>query len=96
MIRSTVAHVDLSALQSNFRAIQQYLAADIDRERPASGRKPPGIIAVVKANAYGHGAARVALALEEAGATMVACADIERGSSCAVPASACPSWSSAR
>src|SRR5712691_3865070 len=79
MIRSTVAHVDLSALQSNFRAIQQYLAADIDRERPASGRKPPGIIAVVNANAYGHGAARVALALEEAGATMVACADIEEG-----------------
>jgi len=79
MIRSTVAHVDLRALQSNFRAIQQYLAADIDRAGPAGGRKPPGIIAVVKANAYGHGAARVALALEEAGATMVACADIEEG-----------------
>jgi len=79
MIRSTVAHVDLRALQANFRAIQQYLAADIDRAGPAGGRKPPGIIAVVKANAYGHGAARVALALEEAGATMVACADIEEG-----------------
>ena len=79
MIRSTVAHVDLRALQSNFRAIQQYLAADIDRERHAGGQKTPGIIAVVKANAYGHGAARVALALEEAGATMVACADIEEG-----------------
>jgi alanine racemase len=34
---------------------------------------------VVKANAYGHGSARVALALEEAGATMLACADIEEG-----------------
>ena len=34
---------------------------------------------MVKANAYGHGAARVALALEEAGATMLACADIEEG-----------------
>lgn len=40
---------------------------------------PPGIIAVVKANAYGHGAAPVALALERAGATMLACADIEEG-----------------
>jgi alanine racemase len=34
---------------------------------------------VVKANAYGHGAAQVALALEEAGAAMLACADIEEG-----------------
>jgi alanine racemase len=37
------------------------------------------VIAVVKANAYGHGAARVSLALEAAGATMLACADIEEG-----------------
>jgi alanine racemase len=34
---------------------------------------------VVKANAYGHGAAPVARACEEAGATMLACADIEEG-----------------
>ena len=33
----------------------------------------------MKANAYGHGAPRVGLALEEAGATMLACADIEEG-----------------
>jgi alanine racemase len=39
--------------------------------------RPPGIIAVVKANAYGHGAGPVAVALERAGATMLACADIE-------------------
>ena len=39
----------------------------------------PQIIAVVKANAYGHGSERVALALEQAGATMLACADIEEG-----------------
>ncbi len=37
------------------------------------------MIAVVKANAYGHGAERVALALEQAGAAMLACADIEEG-----------------
>jgi alanine racemase len=39
----------------------------------------PGIIAVVKANAYGHGAAAVGPALEAAGASMLACADIEEG-----------------
>jgi alanine racemase len=72
MIRSTVARVDLDALKNNFDAIQSYLASD-----PA--RTPPGIIAVVKANAYGHGSERVALALEQAGATMLACADIEEG-----------------
>jgi len=67
MIRSTVAHVDLNALQNNFRAIREFLGAKA------------GVIAVVKANAYGHGAERVALALEQAGATMLACADIEEG-----------------
>jgi alanine racemase len=66
MIRSTVAHVDLAALQANFRAIQSFVGG-------------PRIIAVVKANAYGHGSTRVALALEQAGATMLACADIEEG-----------------
>jgi alanine racemase len=72
MIRSTVARVDLDALRSNFVAIQTYLASE-------RGRTPPGVIAVVKANAYGHGSERVALALEGAGATMLACADIEEG-----------------
>lgn len=71
MIRSTVAHVDLAALQANFRAIQGFVSNDAT----ASAR----IIAVVKANAYGHGSERVALALEQAGATMLACADIEEG-----------------
>ena len=72
MIRNTIARVDLNALRQNFAAIQQYLASE-------TGRTPPAIIAVVKANAYGHGAERVAVALEQAGATMLACADIEEG-----------------
>jgi len=72
MIRSTVACVDLAALKSNFAAIRSYLSSE-------PGRTAPAIIGVVKANAYGHGAPRVALALEEAGATMLACADIEEG-----------------
>jgi alanine racemase len=74
MVRSTVARVDLAALQSNFRAIQTFLARN-----PDPGARTPSIIAVVKANAYGHGAAPVGLALEQAGATMLACADIEEG-----------------
>ena len=70
MVRPTVARVDLRALQSNFRAIVDQLA----RENVSTG-----VIAVVKANAYGHGAAEVARALEEAGADLLACADIEEG-----------------
>ncbi|MEI6668996.1 MAG: alanine racemase [Acidobacteriota bacterium] len=71
MIRSTVARIDLDALVANFRSIRAYLAGD------RVGTNTPGVIAVVKANAYGHGAAAVALAVERAGAEMVACADIE-------------------
>jgi alanine racemase len=74
MVRSTVAHVDLQALQANFRAIEAFLAA-----RTPPPRRPPDVVAVVKANAYGHGARHVALALEQAGATVLACADIEEG-----------------
>ncbi len=79
MIRSTVAHVDLAALQANFRAIQQFLRSNPEPGSRIPEPSPPGIIAVVKANAYGHGSPRVALALEQAGATMLACADIEEG-----------------
>jgi alanine racemase len=73
VIRSTVAHVDLAAIEANYRAIADFVAAHPrDAVHP-----PPGIIAVLKANAYGHGAVPVARALERAGASMLACADIE-------------------
>ena len=71
MIRPTVARVSLNALRANLRAVRNFIGA----ESP----KPPGIIAVVKANAYGHGAPEVGRALEQAGAAMLACADIEEG-----------------
>ena len=71
MTRPTVAHVDLGAIGANLRAIQAFVAA---REAGV-----PQVIAVVKANAYGHGAPAVGRALEEAGAAMLACADIEEG-----------------
>jgi alanine racemase len=71
-VRPTVARVDLGVLKSNFRAIQEHLK----RQRPTG---TPGVIAVVKANAYGHGAGQVGRALEDAGADLLACADIEEG-----------------
>ncbi len=83
MIRQTVAHVDLDAIRSNYEAIARFVGAEaalLGVEPPAAGAaRPaaPAIIAVLKANAYGHGAAQVARALEDAGAAMLACADIE-------------------
>jgi alanine racemase len=71
MLRPTVARVDLSAIRSNLAALSSFLGS--------SATPAPRVIAVVKANAYGHGAREVALALEAAGASMLACADIEEG-----------------
>ena len=76
--RCTFAHVDLEALQSNFRAIRAFLAANTGLADEHGKRLAiPDIVAVVKANAYGHGAAAVGVALQEAGARILACADIE-------------------
>jgi alanine racemase len=72
MVRPTVARVDLHALQSNYHRIVEH----VSRER---GDRVPRVIAVVKANAYGHGAGQVGSALEDAGADLLACADIEEG-----------------
>ncbi len=78
MVRPTHAVVDLDGLTANYRTIRALLDA-------GAGASAPRIIAVIKANAYGHGAARVARALEreaDAGGVsppMLACADIEEG-----------------
>ena len=64
-MRPTWAEISLSALRHNFRTIQDYVA--------------PGATAcaIVKADAYGHGAAECAKALEEEGALWfgVSCAE---------------------
>ena len=60
MTRPAVMHVDLDALQHNFSRVRALA--------PKSK-----IIAMVKANAYGHGAVRVAQTLVEADAFGVAC-----------------------
>jgi alanine racemase len=64
-IRSTVADIDLDAIASNVEAIRARSKADV--------------IAVVKADAYGHGAQAVAETCFEAGAAMVAVAEVEEG-----------------
>jgi alanine racemase len=64
-IRSTVADVDLDAIASNVEALRARSKADV--------------IAVVKADAYGHGAQAVAETSFEAGAVMVAVATVEEG-----------------
>ena len=80
MIRCTSARVDLGAVRSNYRALVDYLATDTALGQAAGhGGMPPTVIAVVKANAYGHGAVPVARALIDAGATWLAVADIEEG-----------------
>ncbi|MEO8633272.1 MAG: alanine racemase [Chloroflexota bacterium] len=62
-LRSTVVDVDLDALASNFAALR--------------GRGGAEVIAVVKDDAYGHGAEAVAEALVDAGAAMLAVFTVE-------------------
>jgi alanine racemase len=61
--RPVWAEISLSALVHNFRAIRSYVNPPEERRKPR--RK---ILAIVKGNAYGHGSAPVAKALEKAGA----------------------------
>jgi alanine racemase len=64
-LRSTVADVDLDAIAANIASIRERAKTDV--------------IAVVKADAYGHGAEAVAEISFEAGAVMVAVATVEEG-----------------
>lgn len=60
--RPTTAYINLKAIQANIQSLRQFIQPHVD------------IIAVVKANAYGHGDVQVAEAAMEAGATMLAVA----------------------
>ena len=66
VVRCTSAHVDLDRTRANYKSIVAYLSreAELNRQLKRGPSSAPGIIAVVKANAYGHGAVRVARALE--------------------------------
>ena len=74
MIRPTFAQIDLDILKTNYRSVSRLVSQSVSKSGIHSS-----VIAVVKANAYGHGAVAVARALEDAGASMLACADIEEG-----------------
>ncbi|MFJ8263727.1 alanine racemase [Rummeliibacillus sp. NPDC094406] len=63
--RPTKAIIDLSAIRYNIENLRKHLQSSVE------------IIAVVKANAYGHGDVQVAKAALEAGATMLAVATPE-------------------
>jgi len=65
-IRPTRAEIDLGALEQNYRSLRQW----------APGLE---VLAMVKANAYGHGATAVAHRLEEAGVRLLGVALVEEG-----------------
>jgi alanine racemase len=65
--RPTFAEIDLGAIRDNVRALGGLISPDVER------------LAVVKANAYGHGDIEVARACLEAGATRLGVALVEEG-----------------
>lgn len=65
--RPTCATIDLSALAANFETIKKILPKNVD------------ILAMVKADAYGHGAAAVSRRLVECGACALGVATVEEG-----------------
>jgi alanine racemase len=67
MPRPTYAAVDLAALRRNFRALKSRLQSGVR------------MLAIIKADAYGHGATAVGRALEQAGADMFGVALVEEG-----------------
>src|SRR5690349_6985539 len=64
LIRPTRAEIDLDALERNYRAVRA-LAPGLE------------VLAMVKANAYGHGAPAVAHRLEAAGVRLLGVALVE-------------------
>lgn len=67
IIRPTVAHIDLNALSANFHNTKSFVGNDLK------------YMGVVKANAYGHGAVRCALRLEDEGVDWFGVAIPEEG-----------------
>ncbi len=65
-MRATVAVVDVEQLRQNFRAVQRYV-------------EPRAILAIVKANAYGHGLIECAEIFRQEGATMLGVAFVQEG-----------------
>ncbi len=66
IVRPTYAEIDLRRLTANYRAIQQHVA-------------PANVLAVLKANAYGHGLVEVAHHLARLGVPYLGVAVLEEG-----------------
>jgi len=66
-VRPTWAEISLSALQENFRAVQSHVGPRVT------------VCAVIKADAYGHGATPCALSLESAGAKWLGVTTTDEG-----------------
>lgn len=69
-VRPTCAEISLAHVAHNVRAV---------REALRDGARPPRLYGVVKADAYGHGAAEVGAAMIEAGADGLCVALVEEG-----------------
>ncbi len=78
MTRPTIAQVHLDAIVHNARQIRNELGGHF-RQSARGNDLRAHVIAVIKANAYGHGAIPVARALQDDGVGMLAVADIEEG-----------------
>jgi alanine racemase len=66
VVRPTLVEIDLDRLRENFLAIQSHVA-------------PAKVMAVVKANAYGHGLVRVARLMQDLKADYIGVAVLEEG-----------------
>ena len=67
LLRRTWAEIDLDALEHNFEALQRRVGPET------------GVVGVVKADAYGHGALHVARTLEKLGAAYLAVSSLDEG-----------------
>ena len=67
LLRRTWAEIDLDALEHNFKTLQERVGPDT------------GVVGVVKADAYGHGALQVAGTLENLGAAYLAVSSLDEG-----------------
>jgi alanine racemase len=73
-IRPTVARIDLARLARNFRLMRELITPSAQ-----STSRRAGLVAVIKANAYGHGAVPVARVLEGLGIWGFGVATVEEG-----------------
>ena len=64
-LKRTWAEIDLDALENNYHKLREHVGADVK------------FLAVVKADAYGHGAVMVSRKLQEMGADYLAVSSID-------------------